>query len=147
MSGTERPKAAIFDFFSAPGGARGDALLNWTGQPVRDLTAYAWSYRSAAMNLIAFREQSGVFHVNSGALPIVFLYRHALELYLKAIVYRAAVLTINEDELKRALPRLWREHSLVRLLKMAEPALRSPITPLERIRCVREDPGACEQDR
>jgi len=81
------------------------------------------------MNLVAFREQRGDHTIDDGALPIVFLYRHAFELYLKAIVYRAAVLTINEEDLRKAVPRLWREHSLMRIVKMAEPVLLASIRP------------------
>lgn len=77
------------------------------------------------MALVAFREQRGDMIIDHGALPIIFLYRHSFELYLKAIVYRAAVLTIAEQDLQRAMPRLWREHSLIRLVKMGEPILRA----------------------
>lgn len=79
----------------------------------------------------------------------MFLYRHSFELYLKAIVYRAAVLTINEQELIAALPKLWREHSLVALFQMARPVLKEcaarPLTvtgELER----RIESLACEID-
>jgi hypothetical protein len=82
------------------------------------------------MNLVSFQQQRGAMALDEGALPIVFLYRHALELYLKAVVYRAAVVTINEQELRRAVPRLWREHSLLLLVKMAEPVLTDRTHPL-----------------
>ena len=81
------------------------------------------------MNLVAFRAHRGDYVIDDAALPIVFLYRHAFELYLKAIVYRAAVLTINEKDLRKAVPRLWREHSLIRIVKMAEPVLLASIRP------------------
>ena len=118
---------SVFELFSAPMGTPGNALLNWSDPAASNIISYAHSYRSAAMNLVAFREQRGDFTIDDGALPIVFLYRHAFELYLKAIVYRAAMLTINEEDLRQAIPRLWREHSLVRLVKMAEPTLVSSI--------------------
>jgi hypothetical protein len=121
---------SIFEFFSAPRGTAGNALLNWEGAAPRQILSYAWVYRQAAMNLIAFRAQQPPIAIDDAALPIVFLYRHALELYLKAIVYQAAIVTINEQELKRAVPRLWREHSLRRLVKMAEPLLADPTHPL-----------------
>ena len=82
------------------------------------------------MSLVAFQQQRGAITIDEGALPIVFLYRHALELYLKSVVYQAAVVTINERELRRAVPRLWREHSLLRLLRMAEPVLTDRTHPL-----------------
>lgn len=80
---------------------------------------------------------------------ILFLYRHSFELYLKSIVFRAAVLTINEKELGSALPKLWRKHSLVALFEMAKPVLKAsdarPLTVTgeleQRIGCL-----ACEID-
>jgi hypothetical protein len=119
----------VFELFSAPIGTSGNVLLNWSMPAASNIISYAHSYRNAAMNLAAFREQRGDITIDDGALPIVFLYRHAFELYLKAIVYRAAVLTINEKDLNQAVPRLWREHSLVRLVKMAEPVLLASIRP------------------
>jgi hypothetical protein len=35
----------------------------------------------------------------------------AIELYLKAMVYRLARLSVDDRDLRRVLPRLWREHS------------------------------------
>jgi hypothetical protein len=113
----------VFNFFSEPVGTPGNALLNWEGSPAKNILAYAGAYRAAACGLVNKRRATKWLSVDEAALPIVYLYRHAFELYLKAIVYRAAILTINEEELRFALPRLWREHSLVRLLAMAEPVL------------------------
>ena len=113
----------IFDDFSAPIGTQGNALLNWRDDSSSEIIAYAAAYRSAAMNLTAIKEDQGVQAIDEAALPILFLYRHSFELYLKSLVYRAATLSINENELVHALPRLWREHSLVRLVKMSEPIL------------------------
>lgn len=116
---------ATFDFYAGPQYAFGNALLNWTPRALEDLVAYAVSYRNAAHTLVAFQEQRGIGSINHAACPIVFLYRHSLELYLKAMIFRAARLTIDEGELTRILPRLWKEHSLVRLLEMATPVLRA----------------------
>ncbi len=115
----------VFQKFHAPLGTYGNALLNWRKNSAAEITAYAWSYRCAAMNLISFREQRGIGSIDEHALPILFLYRHSFELYLKALVYRAAVVSIAEEELALAIPKLWREHSLVRLLAMSGPLLRS----------------------
>lgn len=109
--------------FSAPVGTPGNALLNWGNDSAAEIISYAWNYRSAAMNLVAFRERQGVWSLDNGALPILFLYRHSFELYLKALVYRAAVLSIDKQELVDALPRLWREHSLLRLVEMSQPVI------------------------
>jgi len=111
--------------FSAPVGAHGNALLNWRPNSAAEIATYAWSYRGAAANLISSYRGNETGTIDERALPILFLYRHAFELYLKALVYRAAVVSIAEEELVLALPRLWREHSLVRLLEMSFPLLRS----------------------
>jgi hypothetical protein len=128
------------NLFSANKGEPGNALLNWGNHPARELASYAATYRYAANNLVAFREQQPPHAVDEGALPIVFLYRHSFELYLKAIIYRAALSSMNEGEVKRALPRLWREHSLVKLTKMAAPVIESKAHLLTRTgdlhRCV-----------
>lgn len=113
----------IYKLFDAPIGTSGNALLNWTGAPLHELTAYAHSYRTAAMSLVSMQEQIVHSEVGERALPIIFLYRHALELYLKAIVLKAALLTINEEELPLALPKLWREHRLTALARMVEPVI------------------------
>jgi hypothetical protein len=113
----------IHRFFDAPVGAVGNALLNWKGAPLHELSAYAHSYRTAAMSLVSMQEQRVHSALDERALPILFLYRHALELYLKAIVLKAALLTIGEEELPNALPKLWREHRLTALARMAEPVI------------------------
>lgn len=114
---------AICELYAAPRGTYGNAFLNWTEHSVDDVMAYAVSYRNAAHNLVAFREQRGVGDIDHAACPIVFLFRHSLELYLKAMIYRAARLSVDDADLPAVLPRLWREHSLVRLLDMATPVL------------------------
>jgi hypothetical protein len=124
-----RTAMSIFEFFSAPVGTPGNAVLNWDGRGARQILSYAWVYQRAAATVVAFHRRGPPVAIDESALPIVFLYRHALELYLKAIIFHAAVVTINDNELREALPRLWREHSLVRLLKMANPVLTDPANP------------------
>lgn len=75
------------------------------------------------MNLVSIKERQNMGSIDHAALPILFLYRHTFELYLKVLAFRAAVLSINEIELVQALPRLWKEHSLVRLVEMSAPVL------------------------
>jgi hypothetical protein len=118
-------QSLLSQVFAAPIGTPGNALLNWKANSAAEIVAYASSYRSAAMGLIATYEGSQFMNIDERALPILFLYRHSLELYLKALVYRAAVVSIAEEELVLAVPRLWREHSLVRLLQMSSPLLHS----------------------
>jgi hypothetical protein len=118
-----RPR--LFQDIAAPIAAYGDALLNWRRSATSDITAYAHSYRCAAANLISLRDRRKFGSTDEHALPVLFLYRHSFELYLKALVCRAALVSIAEEELVLAIPRLWREHSLLRLLEMCTPLLTS----------------------
>ncbi len=119
----------IYESFSAPIGTHGNALLNWRGATPKEIIAYAVAYRSAAMNLVGIKEQQDIVHaIDDDALPILFLYRHSFELYLKSIIYQVATLSIDESELVNAVPRLWREHSLVALVNISESILLSPST-------------------
>jgi hypothetical protein len=111
------------EFFAAPLYTYGNALINWRGDPTKDLTVFAESYRYAAMNLVADYERRKYGAIDEAALPILFLYRHSFELYLKAIIYRAAAISIDEAKLHIVLPKLWREHSLVALATMAKPVI------------------------
>lgn len=113
----------LYEKFSAPIGTPGNALLNWERCSAAGISSYAWSYRCAAFSLVRLREEKEFDTIDNHALPILFLYRHALELYLKALVYRAALISIDENELVDAIPRLWREHSLLRLVQMSAPLL------------------------
>ena len=127
----KKSNISVGNFYAASQGVHGNALLNWTGHAASDVVEYASSYRNAAHNLIAFREKTEFVTIDHHACPIIFLFRHSIELYLKAIVYHLAKLSIDDTQLKIVLPKLWKEHSLVRLLEMAKPvtvAMR-PILP------------------
>ena len=113
----------IEEFYSAPRGTYGNALLNWGNHAPSDVVSYAVSYRNAAHGLIAVCERRDVGDIDAGACPVIFLFRHAIELYLKAMVYRLARLSVDDQELRLVLPWLWREHSLMRLMRMAQPVL------------------------
>ncbi len=98
----------------------GNVVFNFSGRPVEDLRAFALGYREAGSSLAArIAEVRG--YADYEGYPVLFLYRHALELYLKAIVYRGAKLLrlISEENLDT--DKLFRNHSLTRLL----PAIRA----------------------
>lgn len=105
--------------------AAGNSLVNWLGRPLDDILKYAETYRSSACRLVHAHRELKLTTPDEQVLPILFLYRHSLELSLKAIIYHAAEVTIPQNELTLALPRLWREHSLVKLQKMALPVFRA----------------------
>jgi hypothetical protein len=80
----KKPSPATRQFVSKPGSNK--TILNWRNVPERDLWLYARSFHSAAKKL------AGTFEVDSGPMydfdpcPVVFIYRHAVELHLKALV-------------------------------------------------------------
>jgi hypothetical protein len=111
------------NFYAGPVGTFGNALLNWTNDAPNDVVLYAISYRNAAQNLVSSHQSRGMSSIDYAACPIIFLFRHSIELYLKCLVYRIARLSVEHDDVQHILPRLWREHSLMRLLGMAKPVL------------------------
>ena len=115
--------ATTEQFYAAPIGTYGNATLNWRKFAAEDVVSYAVSYRIAAHNLICIHSSREVGEIDHSACPVIFLYRHSIELYLKAMLYRLARLSVDDAELRQVLPRLWREHSLLKLLKMAQPVL------------------------
>jgi hypothetical protein len=63
-----------------------NSVLNWRNVPKRDLWLYARSFHTAAKKLAGALElDSGTF-TDFNACPVVFMYRHAIELHLKALV-------------------------------------------------------------
>jgi hypothetical protein len=83
----------------------GNVVLNFTSYPKGELAVYGLAYRDAADALVNnLRHRHGYSDVD--ACPIVFLYRHSIELYMKAIILWGAGLVrlqsgeyINTDEL------------------------------------------------
>ena len=68
----------------SPSGSPSDAVLNWFGEPNEKFGAYAEAYRLAARRLLEKSSHGELRDI--GACPVVFLYRHSLELYLKEIL-------------------------------------------------------------
>lgn len=65
--------------------AHGNVVLNFTAYPKTELGIYALAYRNAADNLVEVIKKRK-WYSDIDACPIVFLYRHSIELYLKAII-------------------------------------------------------------
>lgn len=80
----KKPSPASRRLVSNPGSH--STVSNWRNVPERDLWLYARSFHSAAKKL------AGTFEVDPGPMsdfdpcPVVFMYRHAIELHLKALV-------------------------------------------------------------
>ena len=97
----------------------GNVVFNFTGDLIRDLGAFALGYREAARVLAApFR---GDAYADYDGYPVLYLYRHALELYMKIVVYRGAMLMGLIGKQCPDVPGLFSNHNLRRLL----PAVRS----------------------
>ena len=63
---------------------RRNTVLNWHRAPEEEFDIYARAYWDAAQTLVNNVQLDQVYGYD--ACPVVFLYRHALELYLKAIL-------------------------------------------------------------
>lgn len=97
----------------------GNVVFNFRGRAINDLSAFAAGYHEAGKILVHKMESSSGYRDYEG-YPILFLYRHALELYLKAIVYRGAqLLGLISDE-KPSTEKLLTSHKLTRLLPTIE---------------------------
>ncbi len=98
----------------------GNVVFNFTQAPIDALTAFARGYQLAGQAL-AQRLASATGYADYEGYPILFLYRHALELYLKAIVYRGASLLGLLAKSSPDTSGLLRRHELGRLI----PAVRA----------------------
>jgi hypothetical protein len=102
----------------------GNVVFNFRGRAINDLSAFAAGYHEAGKTLVSKMESTAGYRDYEG-YPILFLYRHALELYLKAIVYRGAqLLGLISDE-KANTEKLLTSHKLTRLLPTIEAIFRA----------------------
>src|ERR1035437_5680304 len=62
------------------------AVLNWPNVPERDLWLYARAFHTAAKTLAGSLQLDASPFADSDVSPVVFMYRHAVELQLKALV-------------------------------------------------------------
>lgn len=95
-------------------------MLNFVGAPIRDLALIADEYFEAAKVLMDGLAHSGNYS-DLKAYPIVFLYRHALELYLKALLVMGDSLAslLGDARLEFDLQKA-NNHDLTRLLSELE---------------------------
>ncbi len=97
----------------------GNVVFNYTGDLIRDLGAFALGYREAG-RVLAVRFRGDAYACYDG-YPVLYLYRHSLELYMKLVVYRGAMLMGLIGKECPNIPGLFSNHRLGRLL----PAMRS----------------------
>lgn len=93
----------------------GNVVFNFRHNAIDDLAPFAKGYHQAGKRLAGMLEASSGYRDFDG-YPILFLYRHALELYMKAIVYRGAQLLHLLDIETQDMPKLFKCHSLSELL-------------------------------
>jgi hypothetical protein len=98
----------------------GNVVFNFNRTPIDDLSAFAQGYHNAGKKL-ADQIAAARGYPDYDGYPILFLYRHALELYLKAIIYRGAMLLKLVSNTTIDAERLMTKHELTVFL----PAIRA----------------------
>ena len=89
----------------------GNVVFNFRHDPINDLAPFAAVYHVAGKRLAGIFEASPGYRDFDG-YPILFLYRHALELYMKAVVYRGALLLHLLDMTTLDTAKLFKVHRL-----------------------------------
>lgn len=112
-------EAKIQDSLFRSGATHGNAVLNFTRVPMREFTPIAESYHKAA-NLLVTELESAHGYSDMDAYPIIFLYRHSVELYLKAIAHAGKDILSLKNKSLCVGERVLLEHSLTAML----PAIR-----------------------
>lgn len=100
----------------------GNVVLNFMRFPKGELAAYGRSYHEAGQHLV--KRMASTHYRDPDACPIVFLYRHAVELYLKAIILWGNSLLWLNGRPAVAHKNIFTEHRLRVLLKSVKPILR-----------------------
>jgi hypothetical protein len=102
--------------FPAQSGAR-SSTFNWHHSSEDELCFYGQSFHKAAQALVKRFELEEKLHTDWDACPVVFMYRQAVELHLKAIILGSGA---NFLLSKRPVPAwVYSNHSLRRLLLKA----------------------------
>jgi hypothetical protein len=102
-------------FLSAGSGStwHGNVVFNFTREPVVDLTAFARGYHEAGQRLVPHIAESNGYADYEG-YPILYLYRHSLELFLKAAAMVGLHLRALLGE-EVSTKELFTQHRLLRL--------------------------------
>jgi len=96
-------------------------VVSWTGDPKNDFGVFAKGYISAAEQLAQRLLQAPRFS-DYEAYPVIFLYRHALELSLKHVIYSCAQLGALR-EIESIKDELYNHHKLADLMETASASL------------------------
>jgi hypothetical protein len=87
-----------------------NVTLNYWGHPVNKFAQVADSYRGAAS--VLWKNFEADKRSDFDAYPLVFMYRHALELYLKAVLILGNQLAITTDNEDLHTDNVFKSHSL-----------------------------------
>ncbi len=119
----EKPKRRLFADTKR---SHGTVVLNWVGTPEREFKWYGEAYHEAGKTLVEQLKNDPRFGLygyppdSFKALPIVYLYRHATELYLKGIILAGAGVLPLRGEQTLNLKTVLNTHSLRQLLHDVE---------------------------
>lgn len=90
--------------------------LNWHDTPEKEFTYFAEAFHKVAQEAVAALRLNNLFGTipieDFRAYPIVFLYRHALELYMKAVILIGSPMLAIKDMIVVNRQRLLKTHSL-----------------------------------
>lgn len=100
---------------------RSNFVISWTFDPKNDFGVFAQGYTSAANRLASTLLEASRFS-DYDAYPVVFLYRHALELSLKHVIYRCAQLGALRH-IEKIGNELYNNHHLPKLMNAAAASL------------------------
>ena len=118
---TKKDRGRLWKRFYSQERFHGNVVLNFTQFPKGELAVYGRSYHEAAQRLV--RHIASSHYRDPDACPIVFLYRHAVELYLKSIIHWGnALLRLSGRPVVRH-PNIFTEHRLAVLLRSVRPIL------------------------
>jgi len=95
-----------------------NVTLNYWGHPVNKFAQVADSYRGAASAL--WKNFEADRRSDYDAYPLVFMYRHALELYLKAVLILGNQLAVTTDNEELHTENVFKNHSLTEHLPMVK---------------------------
>jgi len=112
--------------FNKAGTQNETVLLNWQNTPEAEFTLYAEAYHTVAKEAVAVLQnyQDAGTHKapidDFRAYPVVFLYRHSLELHMKAVILIAAPMLKMKNVAEIDREKLLNTHSLDSLRQKLE---------------------------
>lgn len=97
-------------------------VLNWHGKPINQFGLYAEAYHCAAKKLFKNFGSTGALR-DFEAAPVLFLYRHAFELYLKAFILVGSKILRMKGKATMTAKSIFTTHELSKFLPHLESIL------------------------